>query len=222
MMNQTKCVLSAILLLTVSMIGLGCGAEEEKKAQAPVAQTRRTAPPRPTTRTCTGLVLSRPMSMLFCCINRTSSARGMRRNLDPGTLNPCSRPLSKQRMMVCWETLQIFAASPVVNTCLSASDLLVVMTLNLVIGVCVNSLAFPNSPNHPSSPKLRNFTLRVENACKNTTRWILQRYVPRSRLFIGPGCVTLGGFGVLSKLEPPLAVRGTAARVMRGRTARLC
>ena len=50
-MNQTKCVLSAILLLTVSMIGLGCGAEEEKKAQAPDAQTRRTAPPRPTTRT---------------------------------------------------------------------------------------------------------------------------------------------------------------------------
>src|SRR5689334_1921992 len=40
----------------------------------------------------------------------------MRRNLLPGTRNPLSCPLSKQRMMVCCETLQIFAASPVVNT----------------------------------------------------------------------------------------------------------
>src|SRR5262245_7987839 len=40
----------------------------------------------------------------------------MRRKRDPGTRNPFSWPLSKQRMMVCWETLQILAASPVVNT----------------------------------------------------------------------------------------------------------
>ena len=50
-MNQTKCVLTAMVLLAVSMLGLGCGADEEKKNQAPVAQTRPTAPPKPTTRT---------------------------------------------------------------------------------------------------------------------------------------------------------------------------
>ena len=40
----------------------------------------------------------------------------MRRNRLPGTRNPLSCPESKQRMMVCWLTLQILAASPVVNT----------------------------------------------------------------------------------------------------------
>src|SRR5262245_52449502 len=40
----------------------------------------------------------------------------MRRKRDPGTRKPLSCPLSKQRMMVCWLTLQILAASPVVNT----------------------------------------------------------------------------------------------------------
>ena len=40
----------------------------------------------------------------------------MRRNLEPGTRKPPRRPASKQRMMVCWETLQISAASPVVKT----------------------------------------------------------------------------------------------------------
>src|SRR3954447_3252026 len=40
----------------------------------------------------------------------------MRRNRDPGTRNPLSCPESKQRMIVCWLTLQILAASPVVNT----------------------------------------------------------------------------------------------------------
>src|SRR5882757_8355727 len=40
----------------------------------------------------------------------------MRRNREPGTRNPLSCPLSKQRMMVCWLTLQILAASPVVKT----------------------------------------------------------------------------------------------------------
>src|SRR2546423_628803 len=40
----------------------------------------------------------------------------MRRNFDPGTRKPLSWPLSKQRMMVCWLTLQILAASPVVKT----------------------------------------------------------------------------------------------------------
>ena len=40
----------------------------------------------------------------------------MRRNRLPGTRNPFSCPESKQRIMVCWETLQILAASPVVNT----------------------------------------------------------------------------------------------------------
>src|SRR5262245_61398618 len=49
-------------------------------------------------------------------MNEYSSLRGMRRNRLPGTRNPFSVPLSKQRMIVCWLTLQIFAASPVVNT----------------------------------------------------------------------------------------------------------
>src|SRR5215475_9287938 len=40
----------------------------------------------------------------------------MRRKRDPGTRKPLSCPLSKQRMMVCWLTLQILAASPVVKT----------------------------------------------------------------------------------------------------------
>ena len=40
--------------------------------------------------------------------------RGMRRNRLPGTRKPLSRPLSKQRMIVCCETLQMSAASPVV------------------------------------------------------------------------------------------------------------
>src|SRR6188768_2347353 len=40
----------------------------------------------------------------------------MRRKREPGTRNPLSWPLSKQRMMVCWLTLQILAASPVVKT----------------------------------------------------------------------------------------------------------
>src|SRR5437870_11205189 len=40
----------------------------------------------------------------------------MRRKRDPETRNPLSCPLSKQRIMVCWETLQILAASPVVKT----------------------------------------------------------------------------------------------------------
>src|SRR6188474_425146 len=40
----------------------------------------------------------------------------MRRNRLPGTRNPFNEPLSKQRIMVCWLTLQILAASPVVNT----------------------------------------------------------------------------------------------------------
>src|SRR5438445_6104952 len=40
----------------------------------------------------------------------------MRRKRDPGTRKPLSCPLSKQRMIVCWLTLQILAASPVVNT----------------------------------------------------------------------------------------------------------
>src|SRR5947209_3653794 len=40
----------------------------------------------------------------------------MRRNREPGTRKPRSWPESKQRMIVCWLTLQILAASPVVNT----------------------------------------------------------------------------------------------------------
>src|SRR5438105_1753098 len=47
----------------------------------------------------------------------------MRRNLDPGTRKPLSEPLSKQRMIVCWLTLQIFAASPVVNTVFVLADM---------------------------------------------------------------------------------------------------
>src|SRR5437868_275746 len=46
----------------------------------------------------------------------------MRRNRDPGTRNPLSCPLSKQRMMVCWLTLQILAASPVVKTVFMGSS----------------------------------------------------------------------------------------------------
>src|SRR5207237_4050524 len=37
-------------------------------------------------------------------------------NRERGTRNPLSCPWSKQRMIVCWLTLQILAASPVVNT----------------------------------------------------------------------------------------------------------
>src|SRR6516225_5181380 len=40
----------------------------------------------------------------------------MRRNREPGTRNPLSCPESKQRMIVCWLTLHILAASPVVKT----------------------------------------------------------------------------------------------------------
>src|SRR6187551_2011024 len=42
----------------------------------------------------------------------------MRRKRLPGTRKPFSEPLSKQRIIVCWLTLQILAASPVVNTVL--------------------------------------------------------------------------------------------------------
>src|SRR4051812_38140205 len=49
-------------------------------------------------------------------MNAIRASRGMRRKRDPGTRKPFSRPLSKQRMIVCCETLQISAASPVVNT----------------------------------------------------------------------------------------------------------
>src|SRR5262249_52973205 len=49
-------------------------------------------------------------------MNWISASRGMRRNRLPGTRKPRRRPLSKQRMMVCWETLHISAASPVVKT----------------------------------------------------------------------------------------------------------
>src|SRR5262249_52957791 len=56
------------------------------------------------------------VGMPLSFMNLYSISRGMRRNRDPGTRNPLSCPLSKQRMMVCWETLQILAASPVVNT----------------------------------------------------------------------------------------------------------
>src|SRR5208283_4686813 len=40
----------------------------------------------------------------------------MRRNREPGTRKPLSCPESKQRIIVCWLTLQILAASPVVKT----------------------------------------------------------------------------------------------------------
>src|SRR5262249_8915008 len=46
----------------------------------------------------------------------------MRRKRDPGTRNPFSWPLSKQRMIVCWLTLQILAASPVVKTVFMGSS----------------------------------------------------------------------------------------------------
>ena len=49
-------------------------------------------------------------------MNVNSWSRGMRRNRLPGTRKPLSWPESKQRMIVCWLTLQILAASPVVNT----------------------------------------------------------------------------------------------------------
>src|SRR2546423_1879891 len=47
----------------------------------------------------------------------------MRRNREPGTRNPLSCPLSKQRIMVCWLTLQILAASPVVKTVFMRSSI---------------------------------------------------------------------------------------------------
>ena len=57
----------------------------------------------------------------FSFMKLTRSARGILRNRDPGTRNPPSRPRSKQRMMVCCETPQTCAASPVVKTCLPAN-----------------------------------------------------------------------------------------------------
>src|SRR2546423_111306 len=54
--------------------------------------------------------------MLLLRMKATNASRGMRRKRLPGTREPLSRPLSKQRMMVCWETLQMSAASPVVKT----------------------------------------------------------------------------------------------------------
>src|SRR4051794_19893907 len=57
-------------------------------------------------------------------MNAISASRGIRRNRLPGTRKPFKRPLSKQRMIVCCETLQISAASPVVNT------VFMVLTLN--------------------------------------------------------------------------------------------
>src|SRR5690606_2581710 len=54
------------------------------------------------------------MPLSFMNLYRIS--RGMRRKREPGTRNPLSWPESKQRMIVCWLTLQILAASPVVNT----------------------------------------------------------------------------------------------------------
>src|SRR5690349_15727853 len=48
----------------------------------------------------------------------------MRRKRLPGTRKPLRRPLSKQRMMVCCDTLQISAASPVVNTVFMAQTLI--------------------------------------------------------------------------------------------------
>ena len=56
-------------------------------------------------------------------MNLYSASRGMRRNAEPGTRKPLSCPLSKQRMMVCWLTLQILAASPVVNTVFMRSSI---------------------------------------------------------------------------------------------------
>ena len=47
----------------------------------------------------------------------------MRRKRLPGTRNPLSEPLSKQRIIVCWLTLQILAASPVVNTVFVFADM---------------------------------------------------------------------------------------------------
>src|SRR6478672_10439408 len=54
--------------------------------------------------------------MLLSFMKAINASRGIRRNRLPGTRKPLSRPLSKQRMIVCCETLQISAASPVVNT----------------------------------------------------------------------------------------------------------
>ena len=41
----------------------------------------------------------------------------------PGTRKPFNDPLSKQRIIVCWLTLQILAASPVVNTVFVLADM---------------------------------------------------------------------------------------------------
>src|SRR5688572_30675749 len=54
--------------------------------------------------------------MLLSFMKAINASRGIRRNRLPGTRKPLSVPLSKQRMIVCWLTLQIFAASPVVKT----------------------------------------------------------------------------------------------------------
>ena len=58
-------------------------------------------------------------------MNEYNSFRGMRRKRLPGTRKPFRVPLSKQRIIVCWLTLQIFAASPVVNTVFVVADMAV-------------------------------------------------------------------------------------------------
>src|SRR5262245_47748748 len=65
---------------------------------------------------------SASVGMPLSFMNLYSISRGIRRNRDPGTRNPLSCPLSKQRIMVCWLTLQILAASPVVKTVFMGSS----------------------------------------------------------------------------------------------------
>src|SRR4051794_22281773 len=84
--------------------------------------------------------------MLFSFMNRYRASRGIRRNREPGTRKPRSWPESKQRMIVCWLTLQIFAASPVVNTVFMVE----------YVPFCELIGSFAPSPNEPwASPWLR-------------------------------------------------------------------
>src|SRR5580692_9642896 len=83
----------------------------------------------------------------------------MRRKRDPGTRNPLSCPLSKQRMMVCWLTLQILAASPVVKTVFMGSPPLKIGGANLYLWVhqpvCENRPREPLSSMTPASCETR-------------------------------------------------------------------
>ena len=83
------------------------------------------------------------VGMPLSFMNLYSASRGMRRKREPGTRKPLSWPLSKQRMMVCWLTLQILAASPVVTTVFMRRPLVLPSCSGPWQAPCTTSCDFP-------------------------------------------------------------------------------